>query len=145
MANQPIKLNWQAFPFALLCVVAYLLMGFLGNLWHPGWLIFLAIPVYHWGVDCIVHKRLRGLPTFAAAVISLAVYLGIGFGLGAWHPGWVVFFAIPVTASMESFFKGGLSGMAQRKVNDTKEDIRNAFREAGEEVRNAFHSDDKID
>ena len=75
MEKQAIKLNWHAFPFGMLVVVAYLLMGFLGNLWHPGWLIFLAIPLYHWGVDCVVHKRVRGLLTFMAAVRAVVFKL----------------------------------------------------------------------
>ena len=40
------KLN--RFPMALLCVVAYLLLGFSPlRLWHPGWVLFLIIPIYH--------------------------------------------------------------------------------------------------
>jgi len=30
--------------------------------------------------------------------IAVIVYFFLGFGLGAWHPGWLVFFLIPVTA-----------------------------------------------
>jgi len=35
------------FPIVLLCIVAYLIIGFWLGLWHPGWTIFLAIPVYY--------------------------------------------------------------------------------------------------
>jgi transcriptional regulator with XRE-family HTH domain len=37
------------FPIALICVVVYILLGFLSNhkYWHPGWIIFLLIPIYH--------------------------------------------------------------------------------------------------
>jgi hypothetical protein len=142
MEKGQIKLNWHAFPIALLCVVAYLLMGFLGKLWHPGWLVFFAIPLYHWGVDCVIHRRMRGLPTFIVATVCFAVYLGLGFGLKLWHPTWVMFFAIPIVASLESFFNGGIKGQIKRKVDSAKEEIKDGFRQAGEDI---FHSDDKID
>ena len=31
----------------MIIVIAYLVMGFAFNLWHPGWLIFLLIPLYY--------------------------------------------------------------------------------------------------
>ena len=37
----------------LLIVAAYLLLGFLMDAWHPGWLIFLSIPVFYIAVDQI--------------------------------------------------------------------------------------------
>ncbi len=30
---------------SLLCVAAYMLMGFVWGLWHPYWIIFFAIPI----------------------------------------------------------------------------------------------------
>ena len=30
---------------ALLCVIIYLLLGFVWHLWHPSWIIFFAIPI----------------------------------------------------------------------------------------------------
>ena len=37
----------QRFPFPVIIVIAYLVMGFVFNLWHPGWLVFLLIPLYY--------------------------------------------------------------------------------------------------
>ena len=37
----------RRFPFPVLIVVAYLCLGFGFNLWHPGWLVFLLIPLYY--------------------------------------------------------------------------------------------------
>lgn len=36
------------FPYPLLVTVIYLALGFLGSWWHPGWLVFLTIPLYYW-------------------------------------------------------------------------------------------------
>ncbi len=43
---------WLAFPYPVFVTIAYLLMGFLGNWWHPGWIIFLTIPVYYCLASC---------------------------------------------------------------------------------------------
>lgn len=33
--------------YGALCTIVYLLLGFVCNLWHPGWLIFLTVPIYY--------------------------------------------------------------------------------------------------
>lgn len=35
-------------PVYLYAVIAFLIVGFLLNLWNPAWLVFLAIPLYYW-------------------------------------------------------------------------------------------------
>ena len=30
---------------ALVCIIAYILIGFLAGIWHPTWLIFFAVPI----------------------------------------------------------------------------------------------------
>jgi len=30
---------------ALVCVIAFILIGFLAHIWHPTWLIFFAVPI----------------------------------------------------------------------------------------------------
>ena len=37
-----------ALPVVELAVILYLLSGFLFGLWHPMWIIFLALPIYYW-------------------------------------------------------------------------------------------------
>ena len=36
----------KAYPYPCLVLLLYLLMGFCLDLWHPGWMIFLAIPLF---------------------------------------------------------------------------------------------------
>ena len=123
MTEKKRKLNWHAFPIALLVVVAYLLMGFLGSLWHPGWIIFLAIPLYHWIVRMVQDKKYSGLPTTISVIVSVAAYLLMGFLGGLWHPGWVVFFLVPVVSSFENFAKGGL----RVRVRNMKKNLKESF------------------
>ena len=83
-----------------LSLIAYLLMGFIWGLWHPGWIVFFAIPV---------------LPSLAAAInernphkflyffLVTAVYLLVGFLKGVWHPTWVMFLTVPIYSIIASF------------------------------------------
>ncbi len=35
-------------PVYLYAIIAFLIIGFALNLWHPAWFVFLAIPLYYW-------------------------------------------------------------------------------------------------
>ncbi|WP_172135295.1 helix-turn-helix domain-containing protein [Adlercreutzia sp. ZJ473] len=39
---------WRSFPYPVACALFYLLTGCLFGWWHPGWLVFLTIPLYYW-------------------------------------------------------------------------------------------------
>jgi len=117
------KLNWQAFPIALIVTSIYLVVGFVAHVWHPTWLMFFAVPMYHWTVDIIRNKRVKGLPTFLAVVASLIAFLAVGFSLNLWHPTWLVFLVVPITASLEVFFGGGVRGQVKKAGDKIKEKI----------------------
>lgn len=123
MDNNKIKLNWQAFPMALIVLSIFLVVGFVAHVWHPTWLIFFAIPLYHWGVDVIQHKRIKGLPVFIAVIVSLVAFLLVGFVWDIWHPTWLVFLLIPITAAMEGFLSGGIRGQVQKAGKKIKDSI----------------------
>ncbi len=73
----------------MLSLITFLLLGFCFGLWHPGWLVFLLIPVMPFLLGL---KKLSNIyPT-----ITAVVYLIIGFAFGWWHPGWIIFLTIPV-------------------------------------------------
>lgn len=38
---------WLAFPYPVLVTIIYLFLGFVFNFWHPGWLLFITIPLYY--------------------------------------------------------------------------------------------------
>ncbi len=42
---------------SLTCVIAYLYLGFFHMLWHPGWLIFLFIPIFYGIYDFITLRH----------------------------------------------------------------------------------------
>ena len=85
------------FPFFLVALIGYLAIGFTIKLWHPTWLIFLAIPAYYITAVAFLQKTekkmLLTLPVYLYAVI---IFLIIGFILNLWHPAWLVFLCIPL-------------------------------------------------
>lgn len=89
----------------LLCLIAFLLIGFLGNYWHPGWIVFLLIPIM---------PILLGEERFTFRILFVAIYLILGIIWGMWHPWWVILILIPV---FEILFK------TPKKKNTFKKNI----------------------
>lgn len=82
-----------AFPYPLWVTVAYLLLGFVFHMWHPGWIIFLTIPLIYLKESDRTPVRLLGNP-----VMVTIIYLLLGTICNLWHPGWLVFLLIPLLA-----------------------------------------------
>ena len=81
----------SAFPYPVAVAFAYLVLGFLCNLWHPGWIIFLTIPLYYLPAAQRTPMRLLCNP-----VMVTIIYLLLGCFCNLWHPGWLVFLLIPI-------------------------------------------------
>lgn len=79
----------------LLSTLTFLILGFCFNLWHPGWVVFLSIPLTGIIIG-LFNKRGKALWISLITIICVIVYLLLGFILQAWHPGWLIFFAIPI-------------------------------------------------
>ncbi|MEG0741477.1 MAG: hypothetical protein RSB91_08870 [Clostridia bacterium] len=77
--------------FPLMITTLYLILGALFGLWHPGWLIFLTIPLHY------MHPKTR-LEQLCNPVMVTLIYLVLGFFFDLWHPGWLIFLAIPLGA-----------------------------------------------
>ena len=45
--NEEEHAGWLAFPYPLVVTVIYLILGFTFNLWHPGWILFITIPIFY--------------------------------------------------------------------------------------------------
>lgn len=84
---------YLAFPYPVLCVLVFLSLGFIWNIWGLSWLVFLSIPFYYTiGGALAKHRKIRGI----YSLICVTAYLIMGFGFRLWHPGWIVFLTIPV-------------------------------------------------
>ena len=81
----------NAFPYPVAVAFAYLVLGCLYNLWHPGWILFLTIPLYYLPAAQRTPLRLLCNP-----VMVTIIYLLLGCFYNLWHPGWLVFLLIPI-------------------------------------------------
>ena len=81
-------------PF--ICLFAYLLIGFVWNIWHPTWLIFFLVPI----MPYLVGRRTIRI---TVPLVIVIIYLVLGFTINWWHPGWLLFLLIPV---FEILFSG---------------------------------------
>ncbi len=73
----------------MITIIIYLLLGFCANAWHPGWIVFFAIPI----VPMILGNiTLTGV----YPILVVLAYLLMGFIGNLWHPGWIIFLTIPV-------------------------------------------------
>ena len=90
------------FPVALIIVITYVLIGCVWNAWHPGWLIFLLIPIWDSLLEAIERSD---AVKFAYPVLTALVFLCLGIFAFLWHPGWVVFLTVPLYYSLVEYYK----------------------------------------
>ncbi len=90
-------------PFVSLIV--FFVLGYYFSLWHPGWMVFLSIPVVAIIVE-MGQKKDRNILTALSPFISVLTYLLIGFIAGIWHPTWLVFLLTPIVAIVTSGYQG---------------------------------------
>lgn len=91
------------FPMWVVISILYILIGVTWNAWHPGWLLFLFVPIWH---SLIVAIERKDPNYFAYPVFAALVFLCLGFFGFCWHPGWVVFLTIPLYYSLIAWYRG---------------------------------------
>lgn len=74
--------------YPLVVTTIYLVLGVVFGLWHPGWLIFLTIPLRY------MHFNSR-FEQFTNPIMVTLIYLALGCFFNLWHPGWLIFLVIP--------------------------------------------------
>ena len=89
-------------PVASIITVIYYIIGIVYGAWHPGWLLFLLIPIWWPLVSAI---RNRNALYFPYPVLATLIYLCAGCFWNAWHPGWVIFLTIPIYYPMVSWIR----------------------------------------
>ena len=117
------------FPLA---TVVYLIMGFVWDLWHPGWLIFVVAALLSPILSAINRPKLRPEKkishlgpvvdwdrinaAFCAIVFLVAIpaYLVLGLVWNLWHPGWLIFVAAIVLCGISSVLCALVFGQIDR-------------------------------
>ena len=80
-------------PLGVLAIIIYIVIGFCFDLWHPGWLLFILIPIISSLVDAVCK---RDASLFQYPVFAFGIFLYAGIVHTLWHPAWVVFLTIPI-------------------------------------------------
>lgn len=102
LSNNIVKRVHQSMP--LIALALFLWLGFGFDAFHPGWVVFFLIPLS----DMIYNGRFDARKM--VTVIITVIYIAVGFtytldffpealqifGDSFWHPGWVIFFLIPI-------------------------------------------------
>lgn len=87
---------------ALVVLCIYLWVGFEHRLWHPGWIMFLAVPVMS-SLTAAIKTKNAG--RFAFPVLITGLYLYGGFVLEVWHPTWISFLTVPIYYNLVNWAK----------------------------------------
>lgn len=103
-------------PLGIIAIIVYIILGVCFNWWHPGWLIFLLVPVVSTLIDAV---RRHNPNLFAYPVLALVIFLYVGIVYHIWHPTWVVFLTIPVYYSIAGYF-------VRHYTKDTGEEAENS-------------------
>ncbi len=103
--------HWmEIFPYPILVVAVFLLLGFTIGYWEIIWVLFLTIPIYYIILKAIKNKGngWRAIMAASFPLLAVIVFLLLGFLVeGAWAWAWLVFLTIP--------FWGWLMGSTKHK------------------------------
>jgi hypothetical protein len=104
---------------SLLAVTSFLIIGFTTNAWQVAWLVFLLIPVTAIVTDLASQKKnITGLVTGLAALLATVAYMLMGFVFSLWHPGWIVFLAIPIARIITGMIIGEPADQKDSQVKE---------------------------
>lgn len=92
-------------PF--ISIVLYLSLGFLFDLWHPGWLVFIAVPIILL-IFSVFHDDISLGFLALIPFIIITSYFFVGFYFGLWHPTWLIFMLLPVIGVFSRYKKRSL-------------------------------------
>lgn len=100
-----------SFPMPILIIIVYLIIGFKFGAWHPGWLLFLLIPIWY---TLIAAVDKRNIYCFAYPVLATLIYLCLGIFWNLWHPGWIFFLTVPLYYSVASWINSMIRSVGER-------------------------------
>lgn len=102
------KVRSVEIPLGVLAIIIYIVIGFCFDLWHPGWLLFILIPIISSLVDAVCK---RDASLFQYPVFAFGIFLYAGIVHTLWHPAWVVFLTIPIFY----FLTGAVKNRAEKE------------------------------
>lgn len=89
--------NLAKFPFFLVVTVLYVVLCFVTKLWHPLWIMFLALPIYYqFALACKGGNKKVFMLLLPISEIIVTVFLILGFAFGIWKYAWILFLLLPI-------------------------------------------------
>lgn len=88
--------TWVKFPYPLVVIVVYLLLGILNGAWAMGLFLFLTIPLYYMVGHAIGRRRIAPLVSGSYPILVTGWFCWMAFIENAPHPAWVAFLTIPL-------------------------------------------------
>lgn len=85
------------FPFFLVVTVLYVVLCFMTKLWHPLWIMFLALPIYYqFALACKGGNKKVFMLLLPIPEIIVTLFLILGFAFGIWKYAWILFLILPI-------------------------------------------------
>lgn len=85
------------FPFFLVVTILYVVLCFVTKLWHPLWIMFLALPIYYqFALACKGGNKKVFMLLLPIPEIIVTVFLILGFAFGIWEYAWILFLLLPI-------------------------------------------------
>ena len=85
------------FPFFLVVTVLYVVLCFVTKLWHPLWIMFLALPIYYqFALACKGGNKKAFMLLLPIPEIIVTLFLILGFAFGIWKYAWILFLILPI-------------------------------------------------
>lgn len=85
------------FPFFLVVTVLYVVLCFVTKLWHPLWIMFLALPIYYqFALACKGGNKKVFMLLLPIPEIIVTLFLILGFAFGIWKYAWILFLMLPI-------------------------------------------------
>lgn len=95
-SNSPLARAWYRFPFPLLVIIVYIVVGVFAGQWGLGLFLFAAIPLYYMVGNLISNKRFGMFLAGLYPIFVICWFLYMAFVLNEPHPAWVMFLTIPL-------------------------------------------------
>ena len=81
----------------ILATAAFFYLGLFHGMWHPGWVVFTAIPLVEVLLSIYTQEG-KAKWVSIAVIFCIGAYVVLGICTGEWWKVWLVFFIIPVVA-----------------------------------------------
>lgn len=85
------------FPFSIFVIALYFTLSILFHMWHPFWIVFMAIPIfYRFAVACKANNKRVFALLLPIPEIIVTLYLLAGILFGIWKYTSILFLLIPL-------------------------------------------------